>query len=151
MCDFNFIRKLQQIDIVGYARKCFTYPFNRSLVTNSWSRPAHSANGLEECDAKTIHIVLHRDNTFDNTFWRHIAPERWSTNLVIIQLMELMERHAINGTSSYNVPQRIAILWSSNILADPKSPILGFISESKRMLSGFKSKWTMGFSEWVWR
>lgn len=56
---------------------------------------------------------------------------------------------------TYYVPITLLVIaWSSfgsKILANPKSDIFGFISESKRTLLAFKSLWTILSLECLWR
>lgn len=56
---------------------------------------------------------------------------------------------------SYYVPTTLlavaCVAFDGNILAMPKSEILGFSSESNRILLAFKSLWMMRNREWLWR
>jgi len=83
-----------------------------------------------------------------------MVKEKWNLSKEKLWKIKQKEKRKINihemylgkylcGITSHTVPaMRLSVISSFNTIENSKSIILGFISESKRMLLGFRSLWT---------
>ena len=78
--------------------------------------------------------------------WNLSKEKLWKIKQKEKRKISIHEMYLVQGKylTSYTVPaMRLSVISSFNTIENSKSIILGFISESKRMLLGFRSLWTM--------
>lgn len=114
-----------------------------------------SCDDLQDQDSKAVDVRLDWENAFHCIFRRHVATAKQSStyhNQVAAWCGSFLYGPL---NCAYNVPTTRFVLnwfWSPpNILAIPKSDILGFMSASRRMLLALRSRWTTRNLESRWR
>ena len=114
---------------------------------------------LKDQDTETKNIWFLRKNPAHGILRRHVTTafdykiKCWS--ITAWSLSFLVERQ-LSEKETYNVPTTLLVLFSrpnvpSNMRANPKSDILGFIFSSKRILPNFRSRCITLKTESRWR
>ena len=105
-----------------------------------------SAKDLKKQNTKAEYIRFDREEAFGCILGSHVAAEMICQKLLyMVDLCYRCPNKVMNLCYTYYVPTTLLVVLSSvlfelNILASPKSEILGFMSLSKRMLLGLRSR-----------
>ena len=105
-----------------------------------------SAKDLKKQNTKAEYIRFDREDAFGCILGSHVAAEMICQKLLyMVDLCYRCPNKVMNLCYTYYVPTTLLVVLSSvlfelNIFASPRSEILGFISLSKRMLLGLRSR-----------
>ena len=119
-----------------------------------------TSNDFQHYNTKAKYIWFHRKHSIHCILRGHITAAESHVNVIMIRILHCIINIIWLTCLSklwvtYYVPTTLRVLISAsslpNILAMPKSEILGVISLSRRILLVFKSLWMILYLESWWR